>query len=205
MEMLRENRLRCGIRFALFATSYSPLFVLIILRQISNHYVFLNWGGISKESLKLFFLHFSIIIVLVTIILIGLLGIYVFIFRISRSTQTNGTNIQVTEVKNRNSESINYIATYIIPFLFQDFSLGFDLLSLVILLVVIYFIYINSTLLLINPLLNLLYSLYEVEFLDNSKPQKGLIITKEKYLEENDQMVFKKIGHKLYFGIMREY
>lgn len=136
--------------------------------------------------------------------LFGAIGLYFFVVKVGSSAKLSGTKVKIKDVKNRNSDAINYIATYLIPFLFQEYTAFPDILSIIILLVVMYFIYTNSSLLLINPTLNLFYSLYEVDYVDNfeetGKRKNGLIITKERFLEEDDYLLLKPIGHKLYFG-----
>ncbi len=112
-----------------------------------------------------------------------------------------GDEVTIKDVKNRNSESISYIGTYIIPFLFQSYSTFYELFAISFLLFVIYKIYINSSLLLINPLLNIKYSIYEIDFLDKEKINKsGMVITQRKNLEEENIIKIVKIGHKLYYS-----
>lgn len=199
--------LHSGVRFALFATSYSPLFLLMILKIFFKYPDYLHWGGVNKAAIILFLKYFGLASVLILLMVLGSLGIHLFLKQINSNTLSNGSPVEIKDVKNKNSEAISYIGTYIIPFLFQDYTALYEIISILILLIVIYFIYINSTLILINPLLNLKYSLYEVDFHDdyheaeNKKLKNGLVITKERYLEDADKMLIKRIGHKLYYGI----
>jgi hypothetical protein len=204
----RRNLLHSGVRFALFATSYSPLFLIMIMKVSFSHSAYLHWGGFTSKAFLVFIKYFGLCSVLLGFIIVGSIGLFVFISQIKSSTNLNGFPVLIKDLKNKNSEAISYIGTYIIPFLFQDYSGLYEVLSVTILLVVIYFIYINSTLILINPVLNLRYSLYEVEFVNDhlkeaGKSRSGLIITEERFLEEEDQMMFKRIGHKLYFAMSR--
>ena len=48
----KNNDLKKGAKFALFVSSYLPLFILVILRQLSDNYNYLHWGGISINSIK---------------------------------------------------------------------------------------------------------------------------------------------------------
>ncbi len=91
--------------------------------------------------------------------------------------------------------------------MFEDYASLFSVLALAVLLVVIFFIYSNSTLILINPVLNLWYSLYEVEFIDSplgsplpSKSKTAMILTSERFLEDGDRMLFQRLGNKLFFA-----
>lgn len=203
----RRNMLHSGVRFALFATSYSPLFLLMILKIFFTHASYLKWGGFSQETILNYLKYFGLSTVLIGFMIIGSFGLLLFLTKIQRSADVNGFPVVIKDVKNKNSEAISYIGTYIIPFLFQNYSEPYEIISISILLVVVYFIYINSTLILINPVLNLWYSLYEVEFVNqpqpvnNNKNKNGLIITRDRFLEEEDHMMFRRIGHKLYFGL----
>lgn len=189
-----------GIQFSLFITSYLPLFLLIIVKQISQNYKFLNWGGINTDAIKLFLLKYGISTILILISIYGLIGIYIS-FKNFNNYLKEGYDVIIKDVKNRNSESISYIGTYIIPFLFQNYSTFYELFAITFLLFVIYKIYINSSLLLINPLLNIKYSIYEIEFLDERNNKKnGMIIMKRNNLEEEDKIKIVKIGHKLYYS-----
>ena len=192
--------LSTGIQFSLFTTSYFPLFLLIIVKQISQNYEYLNWGGVNIESLKVFFLNFGISSILIPISVYGLIGIY-FSFKNFNEYLKEGDEVTIKDVKNRNSESISYIGTYIIPFLFQNYSTFYELFAITFLLFVIYKIYINSSLLLINPLLNIKYSIYEIDFIDKEKINKsGMVIMQRKNLEEENEVRIVKIGHKLYYS-----
>jgi hypothetical protein len=91
--------------------------------------------------------------------------------------------------------------------MFEDYSSYFSIVSVVLLLSVIYFIYVNSTLLLINPVLNFRYSLYEVEYVDMpgyeplpDRPKTAMILTRQNLLEEGDRLLFQRLGHKLFYA-----
>lgn len=204
----RRPMLRGPVPFALFATSYTPLFVLIVLRQLAAGSEFLHWGGASLQALGVFLAHFGVSAVLVCISVAGAIAVVIFMRNVAGDAVRNGIRIDVTEVRNRNSESVSYIGTYIIPFLFEDYSSFYSVAALVILLGVIYAIYVNSTLVLINPLLNLYYSLYEIEYRDGRAATEGqpgrqktaMVITRNRFLEEGDVMLVRSLGRKLFFG-----
>lgn len=194
------NRLHGIAQFALFVSSYLPLFILIISRQVSENLNQLNWSGISLSSLYVFFSKFGLSCVLFILVVIGAIGFKKTLGNIQEVAK-NGLPVTVTDVKNKNSEAIGYIATYLIPFLFQSFNGWYECLSVLFLLIIIYRIYINSSLLLINPFLSVWYSIYEIEFEDGGKKGNGLIISKNKYMKEDSEVKIYEIGHKLYFAI----
>lgn len=199
------RKLGMGILFSLFATSYTPLFLLIIFKQLSKNYEGLHWGGISSHALLVFAKSFGLSSILIVLATIGWIGVKVFLRNVKKANIPERIReVQVKNVKNKNSDAISYIGTYIIPFLFQDYSGFYEITSFFTLMVVVYVIYVNSTLILINPVLSFKYSLYEVEYSNNlrsnSQYKNGLIIIKYRYLEDDDWILIKDIGHKLFYA-----
>lgn len=198
------NRLHRVAQFVLFVTSYIPLFLLICLKQIYGNKEFLCWGGINLDSISIYFQKFGLSTFLIILSLFGLIGCY-WLFNNLEKDSKNGENVTIKEISNRNSESIGYIATYIVPFLFQNFNNWYEIAAFVFLMVIIYRIYINSNLLIINPLLSFKYSIFELEYKTSSgKDRKGLIITKEKVLDEDAIVKIYPIGHKLFYATLRK-
>jgi hypothetical protein len=193
------NNLHGLAQFALFVSSYLPLFILIIARQVSENFDYFHWAGFNLIGIKFFVLKFGLSSVLSLASIIGFFG-FIQTFGNIQEVAKNGFPVKVKDVKNKNSESIGYIATYIIPLLFQSFSGWFECLSVLFILAIIYRIYINSSLLLINPLLSFRYAIYEIEYTFNEKTKNGLIISKDKYLEEDTNIKLYEIGYKLYFA-----
>lgn len=193
------NNLHGMAQFVLFVSSYLPLFILIIVRQVSENSEYLHWTGISLIGIKLFIFKFGLSSILFLTSVIGLFGYWKTLGNIEEVAK-NGNPITVKDVKNKNSEAIGYIATYIIPFLFQSFNGWFECLSVLFLMTIIYRIYINSSLLLINPLLSFKFAIYEIEYTENKKNKNGLIISRNKYLQDDADIKIYEIGHKLYFA-----
>ncbi|MDX2128363.1 MAG: hypothetical protein SFU91_04935 [Chloroherpetonaceae bacterium] len=194
------NNLHGIAQFALFVTSYIPLFLLIIFRQLFENFSFLNFSGLDYPSIKLFITKFGLSTFLSLISIFGGFGFWLTLRNI-KSVAENGRPIRIKDVKNKNSEAIGYIATYIIPFLFQSFNGYYEFVSVIFLLFIIYRIYINSSLLLINPVLSVFYSIYEVIYIDGSNERNGLIIIEDNYLQDNEELKIYEIGHKLFFAI----
>lgn len=194
------NNLHSIAQFALFVTSYFPLFALIIIRQVSENSEFLNYGDFNWTSIKVFLSKFGLSAILSVVSVIGFWGYWNTLGNIEEVAE-NGRPVKIKDVKNKNSEAIGYIATYIIPFLFQDFSDWYECVSIIFLLGIIYRIYINSSLLLINPILSFRFSIYEIEYKDGEKEKNGLVISRDKYLQDEADVKIYEIGHKLYFAI----
>jgi len=58
--MSKRNFLKPGFQFALFTTSYFPLFFLIIIKQIFANYSELKFGGFNLEAITLFVKYFGL-------------------------------------------------------------------------------------------------------------------------------------------------
>ena len=193
------NKLHGMAQFAMFVSSYLPLFILIIVRQVSENIESFHWAGFSGEGVKTLVLKFGLSIILTIVSLVGLIGYLQTLGNIEEVAK-NGFPVKVKDVKNKNGESIGYIATYIIPFLFQSFNGWFECLSVLFLMAIIYRIYINSSLLLINPILSFRFAIYEIEYIENDKTKNGLIISRDKYLQDDADIKIYEIGHKLFFA-----
>lgn len=195
---LRTNYLRTVPKLILFLTSYSPLFVCIIVRQLYYNRSFLHFAGFNKTSILCLLQKFGLSIFLGFLLALVILGTIIFIKNL-RSISKNGNNVTVKSISNKNAESIGYIATYIIPFLFQSFDELGDIIPLLILLIIIYRIYVTSSLLLVNPVLNCRYSLFEIEYEEKGDIKQGLMISPFRDIYESDNIKIFNIGYKLFY------
>ena len=196
--VLRTNYLRTVPKLILFLTSYSPLFVCIIVRQLYYNRSFLHFAGFNKTGILCLLQKFGLSIFLGFLLALVILGTIIFIKKL-RSISKNGNNVTVKSISNKNAESIGYIATYIIPFLFQSFDELGDIIPLLILLIIIYRIYVTSSLLLVNPVLNCRYSLFEMEYEEKGDIKQGLMISPFRDIYESDNIKIFNIGYKLFY------
>lgn len=189
--------------FSLFITSYLPLFAIVIGKQIKDGWDYLCWGGWNREAMYCFLKHFGMSSVLVVVSVAGVVGLMVLIHNLKRNLP-NGVAVKVTRISNRNSEAIGYIATYIVPFVTSDFSSLFECGVFLVVMGLIYAIYINSNMILINPLLSIWYSLLEIEYKliggSTGETHDALIITDTTDYKENVDYQMYQIGFKLYYG-----
>lgn len=201
--MTKKNNLNKYAQFVLFASSYIPLFILIVFKQISENISSLHWGGLNVDAISICLQKFGLSIFVVVIAAIGYIG-YKLTFQKLEEDSPNGDNVTIVKIDNKNNESIGYIATYIVPFLFQSFNGWYAPCALIFLMTIIYRIYINSNLILINPVLSFRYSLFEIEYRrQDGKIKNGLIIIKEKYIDEEDKIKIYEIGFKLFYATRR--
>lgn len=107
----------------------------------------------------------------------------------------------IIEVNNRNSESIGYVATYIIPFVFQSFSSLYEVFAIFFIFAIIYSIYVNSNMLLINPVLNIFhYSIFEIRYKFKDTEKTGFVIVYNPVIEEDTTIKIYQIGFKLFYA-----
>lgn len=196
--MKSKTELHNVAKFALFATSYTPLFILIIIKQVYDNRDYLHFGGFNIDAFKCLFEKFTISVILATIIFFGTVGCILLFLNLK---QKRGNKVTVTDITNRNSESVGYIATYIIPLVFQDFNSLYEIIAVLFIFVIMYSIYTNSNLLLINPVLNLFqYSIFEIKYTYKLTTKSGLIIIRSSEIEEESSLNISPIGFKLYYA-----
>ena len=183
----------------LFITSYIPLFGLLILRQIKQNIEYLNFGYFNQESILLAFRKFGLSGFLFLLAIFGFIGLKFLLTNLDKK-RPNGELVKIVEVENKNSETISYISTYIVPFIFQDTNNLFDISSIFIVLVIIFFIYTKSNMIVINPILSMTHTLYQIEKKKKGKTKKGLLITKEEDLESEQEVKINLITKNIYYG-----
>lgn len=187
---------------SLFITSYIPLFVIIILKQVQTNWEYLCFGGLNGDAIICMMEKFGMPIVLFIIMLLGTVGLYLLIKNLEKNLP-NGLDVRVLVINNRNSESLGYLATYIVPFMASNFSSLLECVYFLLIMLLIYVIYINSNMILVNPILNIRYSLLEIEYsaiADEGRICKALIIACTKDLIEDVNYKIYPIGFKLYYG-----
>lgn len=207
MKASNYNRLRYGALFSLFVTSYIPLFLIVIMKQVRGNWDFLHWSGMTKAGICCFLSKFGMSCLLGLLSIVGVIGIVVLIYNL-KSNLNNGRVVTVLKISNRNSEAVGYIATYLVPFMASDFSSLFECGIFLIVMVLIYAIYTNSNMILINPLLTIWYSLLEVEYKivgdKGNEVHDALIITDTKDFKEKVTYNIYQIGFKLFYGKERK-
>ena len=161
----------------------------------------------TKAGIYCFFSKFGMSCLLGLLSVVGVIGIFVLIHNL-KANLNNGSVVTVVRINNRNSEAIGYIATYIVPFMASDFSSLFDCVLFLMVMGLIYTIYTNSNMILINPLLNIWFSLLEVKYKivgdKAGEEHDALIISDTKDFKEKVNYNIYQIGFKLFYGKERE-
>lgn len=151
-----KNRLNNLIRWILFFIAYYPLFLILLIQNsklIDRIFScnFVNFKFVELNDPFLWGISLGVIIFITIIIFLKF------------QANTNTIQYKVLSVKDISHETLNYILTYLIAFLSLDINSPKTILSIIILLFIIGVIYINSNMLYVNPILQLLgYSIYEL-------------------------------------------
>lgn len=144
----------------LFLTSYTPLFLLIALRYTLIKREYLVFGGLCLDGIVMCLKIFWLPVTLFSVSILALLCCQSFLTKLD-SDAKNGNTVKVEKIENRNSESLGYIATYIIPFISTNGEDIVEIITFLFLIIIIYGVYIRSNMVLINPVVNLRYSIYK--------------------------------------------
>jgi hypothetical protein len=183
----------------MFITSYIPLFGLLVIRQIKQNFEYLNFVKINSNNILTAIEKFGLSYFFIIISLIGFFGLKMLLKNLDNN-KTNGELVKISGVENKNSESISYISTYIVPFIFQDTNNIFDITSIFIVLIIIFFIYTKSNMIVINPILTITHTLYQIDFSKKGQNKKGLLITQKEDIEIDQEIKINLITKSIYYG-----
>jgi len=152
-----------SVRFRLFLSSYTTLFVLLSIRWAAHWQV--QW---------------PIVLATVSLALIGLWSTYSLL----RSAKIQGTEDRLTVIQASDAgpDVAGYVATYLLPFLTTSEPGTLDLFAYVLFTLVVALIYIRSNMIQINPTLYLLaYRVTRVTVrTTGSRPFQAFLISRAK-------------------------
>lgn len=145
------------LRYLLFVSSYFPLALIFFLLFIEQQPI---WAGI--------------------VLAIGLLGfIIMLVFFLQLAPRLAPIQEKVTSLQGRDGEAMGYIASYLIPFVAIPFGGWQQGVALLIFIGVLSIVYVNSNMIHINPMLNLVgYHLYEITIEHSESPH--VLITRRR-------------------------
>jgi hypothetical protein len=131
---------RRWVLWALFLSSYTPLFFLVAVRSIGSSKILTIASGALTIG--------------------GLAGTILFLYAVKDKTPGQ---FQLIDVENRDPDVTAYAATYLLPFLTVFSGTWQDLLSLAAFVLILGVVYVRSRLIYVNPLLALFgYRLWRV-------------------------------------------
>lgn len=160
-------------KLTLFLSSYLPLWLIFAVQFHAKHHSIVAGivGGFAVFCL------------------LGLFGY------ISKAKAINPVSLKIAGLNRRDGEAMSYIVSYLLPFIALPSSNTGDLISLGIFIVVLAVLYINSDMIHINPVLNLMgWHIYEVE---KDSGQICTVISKQK-IRVNQEIQVGQIGDDLF-------
>ncbi len=133
-------------RWLFFLSSYFPLSVIFCLLLWKQN----CWAAVA-------------------VLFIGLLGVGGLAAYLVFAKRLSAVTFKIVEVKRRDAEVMSYIASYIIPFVTAPLGSWEQGVALAFFFAILGIIYVNSNMIHINPVLNLVrYHIYEVTGEDGS-------------------------------------
>ena len=102
-----------------------------------------------------------------------------------------------------NDEPLAYVATYIVPIMFNDYSNLADNITVLCIFYIVYKLYVRSKLILVNPILSMKYSIFNIKYKDGDVSRQGILISRDNFIEENDTAKLYNVGYQLYYGYKR--
>lgn len=198
----RVNRMVKCSPFVLFLSSYMPLFLLIAFRQIYTNKSQIIIEDSLLSSILNYIQYFGMSTLCIVLTVAGLWGTFIT-FKNLEDKAENGCIVKISEISSMNDEPLAYVATYIIPILFEDYSNFVDCISIILIMYVVYMLYTRSNLLIVNPILNLKYSIFNIKYKDGDIERQGILISKDRYIEEYENVKIYNVGYQLFYGIKR--
>jgi hypothetical protein len=174
------SRIRPTVKGILFLSSYTPLFFIFLLKNISDRKeaLCLSLSDPINTIISKFFplnLNSAISFALIAILLGS--NLLLFYLLMTKRHGNNPKGIRIVESKEANYAYVEYLLTYVIPFLPLTDSSSLSLLYGFVFLILVGFVYTRSNLLYVNFMLILAsYNLFNVK---DSKNDEYIIISKQ--------------------------
>lgn len=188
--------LRLWVKIVLFLSSYTPLFIIFIFQILSHSFANANTITSFINNDTSYLIYFLIIIVILP-------NIFVLWYTRSRASIGNSKTITISYKEELNTVYIDYLITYIVPFLSFDYSNIWDVASLLLLLSIICYIYINSNLLYVNIIFNLFgYNLFKIK---DANQNEYMLISVNKKILLNNKIKIKSISDNFVIEVKDEF
>ncbi len=162
------------VRCMLFFSSYFPLMLIFSILLWKPHQ---PWA--------------------IGILALGLLSLLITFLYISRRKNKGGVSqAKITEVEKRDENVMSYIASYLVPFVTFPLDTVEQTAAILIFVGVLLVLYINSNMIYINPMFNLVgYHLYEIT-IDSDQMSHYLIARRP--VKPNKTLYFVEISDNIY-------
>ena len=169
----------------LYLSAFVPMYVLILLKQIIELLV---------GNIKLNFLNIFVIVLLMTVIILGFIGLKLETNRRKQSIKV----IKVVEKTNTTDEHfLGYFSLFVLFSITFDLSKISMLVVFILIIMMIGIVYVKNKLFYINPLLNIFgYNFYDIVYKAENEQAKqttkiffkgDLLLNKKYYIEIKDE------------------
>jgi len=174
--------MKLWVKLGLFLSSYFPMFLILFIKNFYNLYI-------------------TIVFILVSLYSIFWLSLLVYDSKKDKGKET----YHVLNYEDKTTQSLNYLAPYIISFLGFNLDKWQDWTVLVIFLALIFAVYVNSNLIYMNPLLSCVSRrIYQVEVCNpiecESTKNEILLITKKEHIDKNKKIRIKELDWGVFWG-----
>jgi hypothetical protein len=159
---------RLPFRFALFFSSYAPLFALLAYRNRRASGV---WEVLTA---------------------ITVLSVLALITVMNSKRGERGPRLQVRHSRPKDGDVLAYTATYLVPFLGLDLAKVDDVVTLCGFLLVLGIVYVNSDMLFVNPLLSL--ARYHSFWVTDQDGHEYSLITRRTHLDPDQTIHPAQVG-----------
>jgi len=173
-------KLRPLVSFVLFLSAYSPLMVIMAIKDFSFSAAYL-FQSPSTTGILVFVAVGSSVITLLTV----------------RSAD-NGLPVVVTKAANKSGDMFGYTIPYMLSFMRVELGDWQTLLSLMLFLSVLFIMAYRTQTVFINPVLALAgYMLIDCTFKRDNKEVQAMVVTKEP-ISVGDSITLEQLSHYLY-------
>lgn len=175
-------KLRNFAKIILFITAYLPLSIIMFIKYYKFNTIALLTTGF--------------------ILLISLMCCFIVIQILDETNKTEGTIYEVVKIEDQSQMSLNYLFTYIIPFITMTLDDISNLISIGIFIFITLIIYVNSNLLYMNPFLNICgYSILKVNLKNECGQYSYMLITKNKnkYIRACQNIIIVPFNEDIFF------
>lgn len=210
--MSNEKHCENLIKIFLYIISLNLLFILTIIKiiiiNIQKLYINQNF---NIKNFKLFLISFNInelnfenLYLLIFCVLLFLISELLFlIVRSKYFKKSSNIPVKITHLEKKDSESITFLVTYIVPLLFIDFRKWDEIIMAILILFIIGIMSIKTDLYLSNPTLSLKgFKIYRVSVainsIENTIPKTILSLEE---LEEGDEIKYINLSDDEYYVI----
>ncbi len=175
-------KLRNFAKIILFITAYLPLSIIMFIKYYKFNTIALLTTGF--------------------ILLLSLMCCFIVIQILDETNKTEGTIYEVVKIEDQSQMSLNYLFTYIIPFITMTLDDISNLISIGIFIFITLIIYVNSNLLYMNPFLNICgYSILKANLKNECGQYSYMLITKNKnkYIRACQNIIIVPFNEDIFF------